>query len=98
MNNYFFDYVCYQVSNTYAKEVAGNSAIAPHLYKFHGILNGIDPDIWDPFNDNFIPVSNSFLFRLILLGKLESGFICFNCYFSFLLSFRGNDAGDLSLE
>lgn len=45
------------VSSTYAKEVAGNPAIAPHLYKFHGILNGIDPDIWDPFNDKFIPVS-----------------------------------------
>ncbi|CAI8590692.1 unnamed protein product [Vicia faba] len=44
------------VSPTYSKEVAGNPAIAPHLYKFHGIINGIDPDIWDPYNDNFIPV------------------------------------------
>ncbi|OWM86336.1 hypothetical protein CDL15_Pgr010678 [Punica granatum] len=44
------------VSNTYAKEVSGNPAIAPHLYKFHGIVNGIDPDIWDPYNDKFIPV------------------------------------------
>ncbi|KAL0694387.1 hypothetical protein Bca4012_061567 [Brassica carinata] len=44
------------VSRTYAKEVAGNSVISPHLYKFHGIVNGIDPDIWDPYNDNFIPV------------------------------------------
>ncbi|XP_021889061.1 starch synthase 3, chloroplastic/amyloplastic [Carica papaya] len=45
------------VSHTYSKEVAGNPAIAPHLHKFHGIVNGIDPDIWDPCNDKFIPVS-----------------------------------------
>ncbi|CAL0307266.1 unnamed protein product [Lupinus luteus] len=38
-------------------EVAGNSAVAPHIYNFHGIINGIDPDIWDPYNDKFIPVS-----------------------------------------
>ncbi|KAK2447829.1 starch synthase 3, chloroplastic/amyloplastic [Trifolium repens] len=44
------------VSPTYSREVAGNHAIAPYLYKFHGIINGIDPDIWDPYNDNFIPV------------------------------------------
>ena len=62
--NCLFDYVCYQVSYTYSKEVAGNPAIAPHLYKFHGILNGIDPDIWDPFNDKFIPVSYSSSFML----------------------------------
>ncbi|XP_043807776.1 soluble starch synthase 3, chloroplastic/amyloplastic isoform X2 [Manihot esculenta] len=45
------------VSPTYSKEVAGNPSVAPHLHKFHGILNGIDPDIWDPYNDKFIPVS-----------------------------------------
>ncbi|XP_009357455.2 LOW QUALITY PROTEIN: starch synthase 3, chloroplastic/amyloplastic [Pyrus x bretschneideri] len=45
------------VSNTYAKEVSGNPAIASHLYKFHGIINGIDQDIWDPYNDKFIPIS-----------------------------------------
>ncbi|XP_019174432.1 PREDICTED: starch synthase 3, chloroplastic/amyloplastic isoform X2 [Ipomoea nil] len=45
------------VSPNYSKEVSGNPAIAPHLYKFHGIVNGIDPDIWDPYNDKFIPIS-----------------------------------------
>ncbi|KAI9128166.1 hypothetical protein K1719_001159 [Acacia pycnantha] len=45
------------VSPTYSREIAGNPAIAPHLQKFHGILNGIDPDIWDPYNDKFLPVS-----------------------------------------
>ncbi|KAJ0984467.1 hypothetical protein J5N97_002823 [Dioscorea zingiberensis] len=45
------------VSHTYSKEVSGNPLISPHLHKFHGILNGIDPDIWDPYNDNFIPVN-----------------------------------------
>ncbi|GMH05304.1 hypothetical protein Nepgr_007144 [Nepenthes gracilis] len=45
------------VSHTYSREVAGNPAVAPYLAKFHGILNGIDPDIWDPYNDKFIPIS-----------------------------------------
>ncbi|XP_051125428.1 starch synthase 3, chloroplastic/amyloplastic [Andrographis paniculata] len=44
------------VSPTYSKEVSSNPVIASHLHKFHGILNGIDPDIWDPLNDKFIPV------------------------------------------
>ena len=45
-----------QVSYTYSKEVSGHGSIAPHYFKFHGIRNGIDSDIWDPYNDNFIPV------------------------------------------
>lgn len=45
-----------KVSPTYAREVSGNPAIAPHWHKFHGILNGIDPDIWDPYTDPFLPV------------------------------------------
>ncbi|XP_061345479.1 soluble starch synthase 3, chloroplastic/amyloplastic-like isoform X2 [Gastrolobium bilobum] len=45
------------VSPTYSREVAGNPAVAPYLHKFYGIINGIDPDIWDPYNDKFIPVS-----------------------------------------
>ncbi|XP_022870282.1 starch synthase 3, chloroplastic/amyloplastic isoform X2 [Olea europaea var. sylvestris] len=45
------------VSPTYSQEVSGNPAIAPYLFKFRGILNGIDQDIWDPYNDKFIPLS-----------------------------------------
>ncbi|KAK4485083.1 hypothetical protein RD792_007691 [Penstemon davidsonii] len=45
------------VSPTYSQEVSRHPCVAPHLYKFHGILNGIDPDIWDPYNDKFIPIS-----------------------------------------
>ncbi|XP_027922284.1 soluble starch synthase 3, chloroplastic/amyloplastic-like [Vigna unguiculata] len=45
------------VSPTYSREVCENPAIGPHFDKFHGILNGIDPDIWDPFNDKFLPIS-----------------------------------------
>ncbi|CAM0902904.1 unnamed protein product [Alopecurus aequalis] len=44
------------VSDTYSKEVSGHGSIAPHYFKFHGIRNGIDCDIWDPYNDSFIPV------------------------------------------
>ncbi|KAF6168146.1 hypothetical protein GIB67_011531 [Kingdonia uniflora] len=47
------------VSHTYSKEVSKNPIIAPQLHKFHGILNGIDPDIWDPYNDKFIPIPYS---------------------------------------
>ncbi|XP_024543721.1 starch synthase 3, chloroplastic/amyloplastic-like [Selaginella moellendorffii] len=45
------------VSHSYAQEVSGSPAIAPHRGKFHGIRNGIDLDIWDPFDDPYIPVS-----------------------------------------
>ncbi|XP_068656692.1 starch synthase 3, chloroplastic/amyloplastic [Aristolochia californica] len=45
------------VSPNYSREISGNPVIAPHLYKFHGIVNGIDHDIWDPFNDKFLPIS-----------------------------------------
>lgn len=43
------------VSPTYATEVSGNPAVAPHLSKFFGIRNGIDVDIWDPALDKMLP-------------------------------------------
>ncbi|KAL4419296.1 hypothetical protein ABPG77_001628 [Micractinium sp. CCAP 211/92] len=43
------------VSPTYAQEVSGHPAIAPHHGKFWGIRNGIDPDIWDPAEDPLLP-------------------------------------------
>jgi glycogen synthase len=71
-----FGFTCLQVSPTYSREVAGNHAIAPYLYKFHGIINGIDPDIWDPYNDNFIPVSWYLHRSLSFLAKVQ----CFGIY------------------
>ncbi|KAI0507517.1 hypothetical protein KFK09_013642 [Dendrobium nobile] len=55
------------VSYTYSKEVSQNPVISAHLYKFHGIVNGIDPDLWDPYNDNFIPVS--YTSENVVVGK-----------------------------
>lgn len=43
------------VSPTYAAEVAGHPAIAPHQSKFYGVRNGIDTDVWDPAADPFVP-------------------------------------------
>ena len=45
------------VSPSYAGEISGHPAVAPHLGKFHGVINGIDPDIWDPSNDQFLPLN-----------------------------------------
>lgn len=46
---------CTTVSPTYALEISGEPAIAPHMSKFLGIRNGIDGDIWDPQVDPLIP-------------------------------------------
>ena len=43
------------VSPTYAEEISGNPVIAPHHTKFYGIRNGIDPEIWNPADDKFLP-------------------------------------------
>jgi len=45
------------VSPTYAVEIGGHVAIAPHHHKFYGIRNGIDVDIWDPSADSALPLS-----------------------------------------
>lgn len=45
------------VSPTYAREVSGQPSIAPHMAKFFGIRNGIDQQIWDPEQDEFLPMN-----------------------------------------
>jgi len=45
------------VSPTYATEISGSGAIAPHLGKLYGIRNGIDADVWDPANDPHLPMA-----------------------------------------
>ncbi|KAL6763588.1 starch synthase [Haematococcus lacustris] len=47
------------VSPTYAQEISGHSAVAPHLGKLYGIRNGIDTDVWDPSSDPHLPVAYS---------------------------------------
>ena len=42
------------VSRTYAKEIAHEGCVNPNLHKLHGVVNGIDPDIWDPRSDKFL--------------------------------------------
>jgi len=44
------------VSPTYAREISGNGAVAPHLGKLYGIRNGIDSDLWDPETDEYLPL------------------------------------------
>jgi len=45
------------VSPSYAGEVSGNPAVSGQLAKFHGVVNGIDTDIWDPETDIFLPMN-----------------------------------------
>lgn len=44
------------VSPSYAYEIGGHGTIAAHSLKLRGIRNGIDPDIWDPETDMFLPM------------------------------------------
>lgn len=45
------------VSPSYAGEVSGHPAVSGQLAKFHGVVNGIDPEIWGPEEDMFLPVN-----------------------------------------
>jgi starch synthase len=47
------------VSPSYAGEVSGHPAVsgATAYGKFHGVRNGIDPEIWDPDTDQFLPMN-----------------------------------------
>ena len=45
------------VSPSYAGEIGGMPALAPHGAKFRGVRNGIDVDIWDPATDAFLPLN-----------------------------------------
>ena len=40
------------VSPTYAFEIGGQPAVAPHAHKMVGIRNGIDPELWAPDETN----------------------------------------------
>lgn len=44
------------VSPTYAAEIAGHPAVAPHLSKLVGVRNGIDTAAWNPATDALLPV------------------------------------------
>ena len=44
------------VSPTYAAEVAGHPAVAPHLAKLVGVRNGIDTAAWNPATDPLLPL------------------------------------------
>ncbi|KXZ44911.1 hypothetical protein GPECTOR_61g864 [Gonium pectorale] len=39
--------------------VGGNAVIAPHGHKFMGIRNGIDPELWSPEDNQFLPMCYS---------------------------------------
>ncbi|KAK3255426.1 hypothetical protein CYMTET_35388 [Cymbomonas tetramitiformis] len=52
----FHSQIATTVSPSYAGEVSGNPAVSSQLGKFHGVLNGIDPDIWGPEDDGFLPL------------------------------------------
>ena len=96
-----------QVSPTYAREVSGNGAIAPHLGKFYGIRNGIDPELWDPQCDPFLPMpygpenvtqgkeaARKLLRQKLNLAQVRSGAKCGGAERNQEPERVGNDGGD----
>ena len=45
------------VSPSYANEVRDSPVVGASAFKFLGVRNGIDMDIWDPSTDKFLPVN-----------------------------------------
>eukprot|EP00775_Hariotina_reticulata_P004294 gene4294-4546_t len=45
------------VSPTYAFEVGSHPAVATNAFKFMGIRNGIDTELWSPTENRFLPMS-----------------------------------------
>jgi len=55
----FASQVATTVSPSYAEEISGHPAVSTQLAKFHGVVNGIDPEIWGPEEDQFLPMQFS---------------------------------------
>ena len=45
------------VSPSYANEVSDHSSVRDNQHKFMGIINGIDTEIWNPSDDEFLPMN-----------------------------------------
>lgn len=72
----FFSDKITTVSPTYAREIQGpeqgcglNGLLTGRQHDLSGILNGVDPDVWNPAKDKFIPATYT---KTALAGKLTS--------------------------
>jgi len=59
-------------------QISGNGTIAPHLSKLYGIRNGIDPELWDPEHDPFLPMSYNHESSIQVRTRLYE-FLYMNC-------------------
>lgn len=71
----FFSDKLTTVSPTYAREIQGgeqgcglNGLLSSRRYDLHGILNGVDPEVWNPTTDSIIPANYSIR---SMTGKLK---------------------------